>query len=468
MPPRLPSAGQGDRRLVHTASAGHLRRRLAVIVIDLVFDRGGLERAGNRTGGATPPTFRLCASISARATPPPREGTARMGILKGLVVLPAAASARPRRAGRLPGPRHDRGHDRILGGPPLGIPRTARHRSVRLTTEAPWWLPQLSDIEQLLRYEAALNTHSDHYPTSALCLYDISSLNGHLIIGLVQTHPRVHAQASAAAESLLPAAGPVSRRPRRGQPHWARSATTARSVTPAQVDWVRSPQVSARPPTRLARRRPGAGASGASSANFGPPHHAGRHLPVLSLWPGDLRRHALLSIMAHKLGIRVCGRHPTVGNIESRLRMAPRATGLYFLPGSRWAAGLFAVSAAHPTARPPRLQGAGEEVQDEPHGLSYGVPDLRTVHAEDDRRHHDQQHDQPGGNAISSRSRFSPLSGPAVAGPAPGLGVVGPAPPRRRSDGPVQRAGFTPGVAPVALAPAQRAIGLADGCADAS
>jgi hypothetical protein len=52
-------------------------------------------------------------------------------------------------------------------------------------------MPQLSGVAQLLRYEARLNGFSGSYPAAILCLYDISALDGALIINLMRTHPTV-------------------------------------------------------------------------------------------------------------------------------------------------------------------------------------------------------------------------------------------------------------------------------------
>ncbi|MHA6793016.1 MEDS domain-containing protein [Pseudonocardia bannensis] len=61
----------------------------------------------------------------------------------------------------------------------------------RLAAEANWWMPQLSGIAQLLRYEMRLNGFSRRYPAAILCLYDVSTLDGALVMDLVRTHPKV-------------------------------------------------------------------------------------------------------------------------------------------------------------------------------------------------------------------------------------------------------------------------------------
>ncbi|NMH96168.1 MEDS domain-containing protein [Pseudonocardia acidicola] len=63
--------------------------------------------------------------------------------------------------------------------------------STRLAAEADWWQPQLPGPGELIRYESALNSFAGRCPTAILCLYDISTHDGGLIIDLVRTHPRL-------------------------------------------------------------------------------------------------------------------------------------------------------------------------------------------------------------------------------------------------------------------------------------
>jgi hypothetical protein len=65
------------------------------------------------------------------------------------------------------------------------------YQSVRVAVEAGWWLPQVSGISQILRFESILNLLSERYSAATLCMYDVSSLDGGLIIDLVSTHPKL-------------------------------------------------------------------------------------------------------------------------------------------------------------------------------------------------------------------------------------------------------------------------------------
>jgi DcmR-like sensory protein len=62
---------------------------------------------------------------------------------------------------------------------------------VRLGAEATWWMPQMSGIEELIRYESELNGFVGRYPQSILCMYELSQLDGSVVIELVKVHPRL-------------------------------------------------------------------------------------------------------------------------------------------------------------------------------------------------------------------------------------------------------------------------------------
>ncbi|MHA6793015.1 MEDS domain-containing protein [Pseudonocardia bannensis] len=62
---------------------------------------------------------------------------------------------------------------------------------VRLAIEVGGWMPRLPDVAELIRYEAALNAFSARQPVSILCLYEIGTDDGSLIIDLIRTHPRL-------------------------------------------------------------------------------------------------------------------------------------------------------------------------------------------------------------------------------------------------------------------------------------
>ncbi|MGH3318401.1 MAG: MEDS domain-containing protein [Nocardioidaceae bacterium] len=62
---------------------------------------------------------------------------------------------------------------------------------VRYAAEADWWLPQVASVSQVLQFEAILNRLSARYCASTLCMYDVRSLDGALMIDLVSTHPKL-------------------------------------------------------------------------------------------------------------------------------------------------------------------------------------------------------------------------------------------------------------------------------------
>ena len=62
---------------------------------------------------------------------------------------------------------------------------------VRYAAEAGWWLPQVSSLSQVLQFESILNRLSERCSAATLCMYDVSSLDGALIIDLVSTHPKL-------------------------------------------------------------------------------------------------------------------------------------------------------------------------------------------------------------------------------------------------------------------------------------
>lgn len=63
--------------------------------------------------------------------------------------------------------------------------------SVRYAAEADWWLPQVASLSQVLQFESILNRLSERYSAATLCMYDVRSLDGALIIDLVSTHPKL-------------------------------------------------------------------------------------------------------------------------------------------------------------------------------------------------------------------------------------------------------------------------------------
>lgn len=68
---------------------------------------------------------------------------------------------------------------------------SGRHERVRVAAEFGWWLPQVSSLPKLLQFESLLNLLSKRHSAATLCMYDVSSLDGALIIDLVGTHPKL-------------------------------------------------------------------------------------------------------------------------------------------------------------------------------------------------------------------------------------------------------------------------------------
>jgi hypothetical protein len=62
---------------------------------------------------------------------------------------------------------------------------------VRLGAEATWWMPQMSGIDELIRYESELNRFLGRYPQSILCMYELSQLDGSVVVELLKVHPRL-------------------------------------------------------------------------------------------------------------------------------------------------------------------------------------------------------------------------------------------------------------------------------------
>lgn len=65
------------------------------------------------------------------------------------------------------------------------------YECTRLAVEAGWWLPQLSNITQMLSFESVLNRLSARHSAATLCMYDVSDLDGALLMDLIRTHPRL-------------------------------------------------------------------------------------------------------------------------------------------------------------------------------------------------------------------------------------------------------------------------------------
>ncbi|HKC27032.1 MAG TPA: MEDS domain-containing protein [Jatrophihabitans sp.] len=62
---------------------------------------------------------------------------------------------------------------------------------VRLSAEARWWMPQLPEIDDLVRHESELNRYAAKHAQSILCLYDLSHYGGRVLMDLLLVHPQV-------------------------------------------------------------------------------------------------------------------------------------------------------------------------------------------------------------------------------------------------------------------------------------
>jgi MEDS: MEthanogen/methylotroph, DcmR Sensory domain len=65
------------------------------------------------------------------------------------------------------------------------------YECVRVAAEADWWLPQVANLSQVLQFEAILNRLSERHAAMTLCMYDVRSLDGALMIDLISTHPKL-------------------------------------------------------------------------------------------------------------------------------------------------------------------------------------------------------------------------------------------------------------------------------------
>jgi len=66
----------------------------------------------------------------------------------------------------------------------------------RLSGEMSWSLRNIPGSEQLIVYEALINTILDTHPVTAMCQYDVTKFDGGLIYDVLQVHPLmvVHGQ----------------------------------------------------------------------------------------------------------------------------------------------------------------------------------------------------------------------------------------------------------------------------------
>jgi hypothetical protein len=71
------------------------------------------------------------------------------------------------------------------------VVKSGGYECVRVAAELGWWLPQASDLSQILQFESMLNLLSRRHSAATLCMYDVGSLDGALMIDLVSTHPKL-------------------------------------------------------------------------------------------------------------------------------------------------------------------------------------------------------------------------------------------------------------------------------------
>jgi hypothetical protein len=66
-----------------------------------------------------------------------------------------------------------------------------RYPFVRSAGETTWTLKELPGLYDFMTYEAELNRFVSRYPQVILCLYDLDSFSGQILIDILKTHPRV-------------------------------------------------------------------------------------------------------------------------------------------------------------------------------------------------------------------------------------------------------------------------------------
>ena len=62
---------------------------------------------------------------------------------------------------------------------------------VRSAGETTWTLRELPGLYDFMTYEAELNRFVPRYPLVILCLYDLDSFSGQVLVDILKTHPRV-------------------------------------------------------------------------------------------------------------------------------------------------------------------------------------------------------------------------------------------------------------------------------------
>ncbi len=67
----------------------------------------------------------------------------------------------------------------------------SKYRFARSVGEMTWALRQLPGVEDLIEYEAELNTFLPQYPQVIVCLYDLDQFDGRVVVDLLRTHPKI-------------------------------------------------------------------------------------------------------------------------------------------------------------------------------------------------------------------------------------------------------------------------------------
>ncbi len=65
------------------------------------------------------------------------------------------------------------------------------HTFARSCGEMSWSLQPLPGVESLVEYESELNRFLPRYPQVILCLYDLDLFDGHVVVDLLRTHPKL-------------------------------------------------------------------------------------------------------------------------------------------------------------------------------------------------------------------------------------------------------------------------------------
>jgi hypothetical protein len=61
----------------------------------------------------------------------------------------------------------------------------------RVAGETTWALREPPSVDELIRYESALNNFTSRYPQCVLCMYDLNHFGGGILVDLLRTHPKL-------------------------------------------------------------------------------------------------------------------------------------------------------------------------------------------------------------------------------------------------------------------------------------